>query len=335
MKNHLLFFTVALFMIFAITACKKETTVTSVTLKPETLTLYMDETATLTATVLPSDATNKTVSWTSSDPEIATVSNGTVFAKSAGTATITVTTQEGGFTAECVVTVTQTEPEEAGVVINGVKWATRNLAAHGKFVEKPEDYGALFQWGRKGDGHEQRTSPNYPTNDNSQEAGVVSGTSLDVNGQIVSTHAAYGKFIKQSENPYDWCSPQKDALWNSGTETTPVKTANDPCPKGWRVPTVRELGSLDYYNSEWGNLNGVNGRYFGNGEEKLFLPTAGSRLSGNGEICSTCPYGFFWSSTNTPEGNGACCLCIGNESFGVSIIYYERARGFSVRCVAD
>jgi len=207
MKNHLLFFAVALFMIFAIAACKKEKNVVGVTLEPEILTLYIDEAATLTAIVFPADATNQAVGWASSHPEVATVSDALVTAKSAGTTTITVTTLEGGFTAKCVVTVIQTEPEELGIVINGVKWATRNLAAHGKFVEKSEDYGALFQWGRKGDGHEQRTSPNYPTNDNSAENGVVSGLGLDANGQIVSTHAAYGKFIKQIENPYDWRSP--------------------------------------------------------------------------------------------------------------------------------
>jgi len=329
MKNHLLFFAVALFMIFAIAACKKEKNVTGVTLEPEILTLYIDETATLTATVQPEDATNKIVIWTSSNPEIATVFNGTVTAKAAGTATITVTTQEGGFTAECGVTVVQ---REQGIVINGIKWATRNLAAHGKFVEKPDDYGALFQWGRKGDGHEQRTSPNYPTNDDSEENGVVSGAGFDANGQIVRTHAAYGKFIKQNEEPYDWRAPQNDALWNSGSAISPVKTPNDPCPAGWRVPTTRELGSLNYYNSEWGKLNGVNGRYFGDGEEKLFLPAAGGRSFGNGGVNCTGNYGHYWSSLDE-YGIVADNLWFGERTF--SVYHAHSAHGFSVRCVAE
>jgi len=135
-KEFLKLFVVALFLICATVACKKN--VTGVILELATLMLEIDETATLAATVQPDDATNKAVVWTSSNTEIVTVSNGTVTAKSAGTATITVTTQDGGFTAKCVVSVTQT-------VINGVKWASRNLASHGKFVEKPEDYGACFQ----------------------------------------------------------------------------------------------------------------------------------------------------------------------------------------------
>ena len=96
---------------------EKEKNVTGVTLEPTTLTLAVEETATLTATVQPADAINQAVGWTSSHPEVATVSDGLVTAKSAGTATITVTTQEGGFTAECMVTVIQTEPEELGMVI--------------------------------------------------------------------------------------------------------------------------------------------------------------------------------------------------------------------------
>ncbi len=79
--------------------------VTDVTLKPST-TLAIDSTEQLTATFAPADATNKNVSWTSSDNDIATVDDaGLVTAVAAGTATITVTTEDGGKTATCVVTV--------------------------------------------------------------------------------------------------------------------------------------------------------------------------------------------------------------------------------------
>jgi len=52
----------------------------------------------------------------------------------------------------------QNNTTDEGVVINGVKWATRNLDVGSTFVENPEDKGALFQWGRPADGHENRTS---------------------------------------------------------------------------------------------------------------------------------------------------------------------------------
>jgi hypothetical protein len=54
---------------------------------------------------LPANATNKAVTWVSSTPSIATVTNGLVKAEKAGSAEITVTTQDGGFTAKCIVTV--------------------------------------------------------------------------------------------------------------------------------------------------------------------------------------------------------------------------------------
>jgi hypothetical protein len=83
--------------------------VTGVELNETEVTLIVGESIELTATVLPENATNKNIIWASSDEEVASVSpDGTVTALSEGTATITVTTEDGGFTAQCEVTV---EPE--------------------------------------------------------------------------------------------------------------------------------------------------------------------------------------------------------------------------------
>jgi len=83
-----------------------EIKVTGVTLDKTPLSLVEGDTATLTATVEPANATNKTVTWASSDEKVATVADGTVTAVSEGTATITVTTADGGFSDNCAVTVT-------------------------------------------------------------------------------------------------------------------------------------------------------------------------------------------------------------------------------------
>ena len=81
--------------------------VTGVTLDETELALYTGGSATLTATVAPDNATNKAVTWSSSDNTVATVGNtGNVTAVGAGNATITVTTQDGGKTDTCTVTVT-------------------------------------------------------------------------------------------------------------------------------------------------------------------------------------------------------------------------------------
>lgn len=79
--------------------------VTGVTLNKTSATLTEGEVETLIATVAPENATNKAVTWASSDESVATVVNGVVTAKSAGTATITVTTVDGNKTATYAVNV--------------------------------------------------------------------------------------------------------------------------------------------------------------------------------------------------------------------------------------
>ncbi len=82
--------------------------VESVSLDQTAVSLMAGNTQQLTATVLPTSATNKSVSWSSSDSAIASVSqSGLVTAHKAGSAQITVTTEDGGYTASCVVSVGQ------------------------------------------------------------------------------------------------------------------------------------------------------------------------------------------------------------------------------------
>ncbi|WP_051403507.1 S-layer homology domain-containing protein, partial [Schnuerera ultunensis] len=71
-----------------------EVAVTGVSVSPKTMTLTVGKTGKITATVKPDNATNKKVNWTTSDESIATVANGVVTAKAAGTATITATSDE-------------------------------------------------------------------------------------------------------------------------------------------------------------------------------------------------------------------------------------------------
>jgi uncharacterized protein YjdB len=93
--------------------------VTGVTLSPTTVSVSTGSTTILTATVSPANATNKSVTWTSSNTSVAAVSSsGVVTGVAAGTATITVKTADGGFTATCAVTVTTATVPVTGVTVS-------------------------------------------------------------------------------------------------------------------------------------------------------------------------------------------------------------------------
>ncbi len=92
--------------------------VTSVSLNKTSLSLEVGSTSTLVATVLPSNATNKAVSWFSSDSNIVSVNDGLIKAQAAGSATITVKTSDGAKTATCRVTITEPTVNVTSVSLN-------------------------------------------------------------------------------------------------------------------------------------------------------------------------------------------------------------------------
>ena len=98
--------------------CVQKVKVESVLLDKASASLKISETVQLSATVSPSDAENQAVTWTSSNSSVATVKDGLVTAVSAGQATITVTTADGGYTATCNVTVSAEEIKVKKVEMN-------------------------------------------------------------------------------------------------------------------------------------------------------------------------------------------------------------------------
>ena len=104
-----------------------EKKVTSVSLNKDTAELTVGGTLQLTAKVAPENATNKNVTWKSSNTDVATVgADGTVTAKAVGEATITVTTDDGGKTATCEVKVS--EAQEETIPATGVTLDKETLA---------------------------------------------------------------------------------------------------------------------------------------------------------------------------------------------------------------
>ena len=90
-----------------------DVSVTGVSVSPTSTSIKTGATAALTATITPSDASDTSVSWTSSDTRIATVStSGVVTGVSSGSALITVTTQDGSYESTCTVTITGSESDD-------------------------------------------------------------------------------------------------------------------------------------------------------------------------------------------------------------------------------
>ena len=106
-----------------VTVKKKVIAVTGVKLSAESMTLREGDRGTLTATVEPANATNKNVEWWTTDLDIVCVtsapggSTGYVEARKAGTATVTVKTEDGEFSASCEITVEKKEVPVAGIAL--------------------------------------------------------------------------------------------------------------------------------------------------------------------------------------------------------------------------
>jgi hypothetical protein len=130
-----------------VTVIAKVIPVSGITLDKTLLTMKEGEVQTLSASIAPSNATDKSVTWSSSNTSVATVSSsGVVTAKSAGTATITVTTTDGGKKATCSVTVLSSSGTE-----NGHEWIDIGLSAkwspYNYGASSITDNGGYYFWG--------------------------------------------------------------------------------------------------------------------------------------------------------------------------------------------
>ena len=102
--------------------------VTGISLNTSSTSVTVGSTVTLTATVTPSNATNKTITWSTNNSSVATVSNGVVTGKSAGTATITATA--GSYSATCTVSVANATIAVTGISLD----KTSTKVATGKSI---------------------------------------------------------------------------------------------------------------------------------------------------------------------------------------------------------
>lgn len=179
----------------------------------------------------------------------------------------------------------------------GAIWMDRNLGATRAALSTSDyqGFGDLYQWGRCTDGHEKR---------NSLTTSIRSST--DVPG--------HGKFITANTAPWDWQSPQNYNLWQG------VIGTNNPCPEGYRIPTIAEWTAE---RATW-SMSHSGGAY----ASTLKLIVAGYRSYSDGSIGNN---GMYWSSTIS--GTNVQILTFNLYS---SIIQNGgRIYGNSVRCIKE
>ncbi|UCA61754.1 hypothetical protein KB553_09530 [Chryseobacterium rhizoplanae] len=201
-------------------------------------------------------------------------------------------------------------PETLPVIING---QTRQMMTHNLGADQTQDpdvpsqaiMGSYYQWGKKNPVATAYTS-----------AAAISGWST---------------------------ASAADKSWNSGTEAVPVKTSNDPCPDGFRVPTRNEWVSFNTNSTTsiigtWvttangGDNNFTAARKFVNNGSTLTFPTAGNRLNSTGALVSRAGYGYYWSSTE--NSTNAYSLYFNSTTINPAF-YNNRTYGFSVRCISE
>jgi len=191
---------------------------------------------------------------------------------------------------------------DGGVIINGVKWATRNVDKLGTFATKPEAFGTFYQWNRR---------LGWSTTD----------PMIDSNGGIMwdsSTPTGYMWGIYNDPSPAGWRVPTRTEI-NKLLDTD--KVSNE-----WT--TINGIIGVKFKDKATGN--------------SLFLPAVGSRGHEDGSLDNSGTHGYYWSSApceeplaEYPERFAFGMFFYfrnGSEVWGTS---FTRGAGFSVRSVAE
>jgi uncharacterized protein (TIGR02145 family) len=234
---------------------------------------------------------------------------------SAGTASFAITV--GGQSCSFTVSVAAAQPQYPANTVNcngvvtvvndvtnpttGLTWMDRNLGASQVATSSTDQnaYGDLYQWGRRADGHQCRTSPTTATL-----------SSMD--------QPAHGNFILAPNAPYDWRSPQNTNLWQG------VNGVNNPCPSGYRVPTETELNNE---RLSW-SQNSSAGAF----SSPLKWPVAGIRSSSSNSLGGVGASGNCWSCTVSITSSRWLNF---NSNNNAAMNDRYRAEGLSVRCIKN
>jgi len=219
-----------------------------------------------------------------------------------------------------------------------------------------ESCGRLYQWGRKYGFNAvtdatvtQRDTTGlgakgYPVQTNLADMSKWDGVFIHSKGSAPNTQGNWLLINGAGKDNPAGAEMQKDEwyqrLWNAnevaGTETVVRKTSSDPCPEGWRVPTLYEWQAIGADNSsikkEWDNENKILTIAGAESGQKLVLPAVGYRQCETGGSGNQGVRGYYWSSS-VLSGTQACSVNFTNGTLNTG--RDVRAFGFSVRCVQE
>ena len=200
----------------------------------------------------------------------------------------------------------------------------RNLGASSATPGDVGALGLLYQWGRK--------DPFLGSSSISSSAKAAASTgtwSITSGGSPANAEVNPMTFYTNMSLPNEsWAS---------------LKTTNDPCPHGWRVPDggsngvwARALGSSSSFDNSslWDSTNrGMNFSGKFGSDQRIWYPASGFRIYDDGGLKGVGNDGYYWSAS--PNGGNAYILYFDNYGdFGPSY-NFNRAGGFSVRCLQE
>ncbi|MGP1560695.1 MAG: Ig-like domain-containing protein [Helicobacteraceae bacterium] len=195
--------------------------------------------------------------------------------------------------------------------VTGRTWLDRNLGAK-KVCESFDDencYGDYFQWGRSANGHEKVYSE-------------VEDHTRDGRSGVVKDVKKGGKFV--TWKPFDWKAVQDNTLWQG------VNGKNNPCPKGYRVPTRDEI-LAETTNAQGAQNLGSKQKHL---DSFLKLPTNGFRKhdTRDGIVEQRGYVGNLWTSSTS---DSRTVYSFWFDGSGSGYKNADRATGYGVRCIKD
>jgi len=309
--------------------------ITGVTLSPTSQTLAVGDTLSLlTATISPANATNRAIAWSSNDSTIVTVSdnNGVGFltAISSGTATITVTTEDGDFTATSEIEVYEILPNFCNTRTPG--WGATL---------------GTISWGTIGNTDiESGTTTIIGTDDRPSQvwSGAVFASACANKTTFNGGTIDWNYFVNNSFNA-DCRRAHTELTGHFFSWCAVVRFADQLCPYPWRVPTFQDFEDLDL------NLGGTGTARSGDRYEssliaeqlQWFIPAEGTAASpqigglwGGARFTGfagnpTINMSFYWSQSKNDELH-AFCLAIETDAI-LPNRFNMKHGGAVVRCV--